>query len=87
MAGNVPEGGPEALARVVPFQGTLAVPDLDSRTQSLCSSSHVLPPPDVEPRFLWPAKIEQMYGYMTSPQPEKTACQTPPCLARRPRCL
>ncbi len=29
--------------------------------EKLCSTCHVLPPPDCEPKHLWPAKIEEMY--------------------------
>jgi FG-GAP-like repeat len=32
--------------------------------EKFCSTCHVLPPPDVEPRHLWPAKIQEMYGYV-----------------------
>jgi hypothetical protein len=33
-----------------------------------CSRCHLLPPADVEPRALWPAKIRQMYRYATGPR-------------------
>ena len=35
-----------------------------------CSRCHLLPPADVEPRGLWPAKIRQMYRYATGPRPQ-----------------
>ncbi len=35
----------------------------------LCSTCHVLPTPDVEPKGLWPAKIRQMYRYASGPRP------------------
>ncbi len=35
-----------------------------------CSRCHLLPPADVEPRVLWPAKIRQMYRYATGPRPQ-----------------
>ena len=37
--------------------------------ESLCSTCHLLPTPNVEPKSLWPDKIEQMYGYMRGPRP------------------
>jgi len=42
--------------------------------ERLCSTCHVLPPPDVEPRDLWPEKIQQMYDYAQGNRPwPKTA--------------
>ncbi len=37
--------------------------------EKFCSTCHVLPPPDVEPRSLWPAKIAEMYSYAESGRP------------------
>ncbi|MCR4412524.1 MAG: FG-GAP-like repeat-containing protein, partial [Thermoguttaceae bacterium] len=37
--------------------------------ESLCSSCHLLPSADLEPKALWPDKIEQMYEYMRGPRP------------------
>jgi hypothetical protein len=37
--------------------------------ESLCSSCHLLPTPDVEPKLLWPDKIRQMYQFMRGPRP------------------
>jgi hypothetical protein len=42
--------------------------------ERFCSTCHVLPPPDVEPRALWPEKIQQMYDYAQGNRPwPKTA--------------
>jgi hypothetical protein len=40
-----------------------------AKIQALCSTCHVLPTPDVEPKGLWPDKIRQMYGYAQGPRP------------------
>ena len=45
--------------------------------EKLCSTCHVLPPVDVEPRHLWPSKIEQMYGYLQTGS-KWPAAQLPP---------
>jgi hypothetical protein len=37
--------------------------------ESLGSSCHRLPTPDLEPKALWPDNIEQMYEYMRGPRP------------------
>jgi hypothetical protein len=37
--------------------------------ENLCSTCHVLPPPDVEPKRLWPQKIREMYGYAQNERP------------------
>ena len=34
-----------------------------------CTTCHVLPPPDCEPKDLWPGKIEEMYGYAQNERP------------------
>jgi hypothetical protein len=34
--------------------------------EKFCSTCHVLPPPDCEPRDLWPEKIQEMYEYAGS---------------------
>jgi len=46
------------------------VPDPEGTFSRFCSTCHVLPPPDVEPRRLWPAKIQQMYRYARGPRPQ-----------------
>ncbi|MCR4411526.1 MAG: FG-GAP-like repeat-containing protein [Thermoguttaceae bacterium] len=46
------------------------VPDPAATFGTFCSTCHVLPPPDVEPRRLWPAKIRQMYRYARGPRPQ-----------------
>jgi len=46
------------------------VPDPEGTFSRFCSTCHVLPPPDVEPRRLWPAKIRQMYRYARGPRPQ-----------------
>ena len=43
--------------------------ELAAQLRTLCSTCHVFPPADVEPKWLWPGKIEQMFGYIrTMPQ-------------------
>jgi len=37
--------------------------------ERLCSTCHMLPQPDCEPRDLWPDKIRQMYGYARNERP------------------
>jgi hypothetical protein len=37
--------------------------------EKFCSTCHVLPPTDVEPRHLWPKKIQEMYEYAQSGRP------------------
>lgn len=47
----------------------VGVDDLATRVKELCSTCHVLPTPDVEPKELWPGKIREMYQYMQGPRP------------------
>jgi hypothetical protein len=47
-------------------EAALSEADLDAQLRQLCSTCHVFPPADVEPKWLWPAKIEQMFGYIRS---------------------
>lgn len=44
-------------------------PNLAAKIESLCSSCHLLPTADVEPRGRWRGKIEQMYRYMRGERP------------------
>jgi hypothetical protein len=44
-------------------------PPSDPVVEKFCSTCHVLPPADIEPRALWPAKIKEMYGYAESERP------------------
>jgi hypothetical protein len=37
--------------------------------EKFCSTCHTLPPADVEPRHLWPKKIQEMYDYAQSGGP------------------
>lgn len=46
------------------------VPDPEATFGRFCSTCHVLPTPDLEPRRLWPAKIRQMYRYARGPRPQ-----------------
>lgn len=79
MAGGGPEsraGGPnlEAPGGQAPSFSSHAATDPLRRPPppaiaSLCSSCHVLPSPDVEPKPLWADKIRQMYDYMQGPRP------------------
>lgn len=73
-----PEAGDEARQAAV--QGRSSDPvgrgpraprtdNLAAKIESLCSTCHLLPTPDVEPADLWPRKIEQMYGYMRGARP------------------
>jgi len=35
----------------------------EAEIQRLCSTCHLLPPADVEPRGLWPGRVQEMYQY------------------------
>ncbi|MCU0959929.1 MAG: hypothetical protein MUF48_07465, partial [Pirellulaceae bacterium] len=37
--------------------------------EKLCSTCHVLPAADCEPKDLWPSKIQEMYHYATTARP------------------
>jgi len=50
------------------FRGSLEDPE--GTFSAFCSRCHILPPPDVEPRGLWPAKIRQMYRYASTVRPQ-----------------
>lgn len=45
------------------------VAPIAERVKVLCTSCHVLPPADVEPKNLWPDKIREMYGYAQGDRP------------------
>jgi len=57
----IPQGSKQAVV--------VGVDDLAARVKDLCSTCHVLPTPDVEPKGLWPGKIREMYQYMQGPRP------------------
>jgi hypothetical protein len=48
---------------------TVAVKDPAATFSEFCSTCHVLPSADVEPKGLWPAKLRQMYRYAQGPRP------------------
>jgi len=49
-------------------------PPSDPVVEKFCSTCHVLPPADVEPRGAWASKIQEMYGYAEGQRPwPKTA--------------
>ena len=48
---------------------TAGVNDIATRVTELCSTCHVLPTPNVEPKRLWPGKIREMYQYAQGPRP------------------
>jgi len=57
---------------IAPHDGPAVAIEADetaSRIKDLCSTCHVLPPPDVEPKSLWPDKIREMYQYAQGPRP------------------
>jgi hypothetical protein len=39
--------------------------------ERFCSTCHLLPPPECEPKRLWPEKIKEMYGYATGARATK----------------
>jgi hypothetical protein len=41
-----------------------------AKIEAFCSSCHMLPPADDEPKSLWPAKIKEMYWYATGARPQ-----------------
>jgi hypothetical protein len=41
----------------------------DKRIETFCSTCHILPPADVEPKDRWPEKIKEMYSYATGGRP------------------
>ncbi len=49
---------------------TGTVTDPPATFSEFCSTCHVLPTPDVEPKGLWPAKVRQMYRYARGPRPQ-----------------
>jgi hypothetical protein len=64
-AGAMVQSGPRGLPQRG-LDGAAKTPQIVSGAQSipaLCSTCHLLPPADVEPRHLWPEKIRQMYEY------------------------
>lgn len=44
-------------------------PPGDPVVEKFCSTCHVLPAADVEPRDMWPSKIKEMYSYAESERP------------------
>lgn len=62
-------GGPGVPAAAGVAGADTSQPARDVRVETFCSTCHALPPPDVEPKRLWPAKIEQMYGYASKERP------------------
>lgn len=67
------KGQTEHSRSVIPQPGnqtiTAGEDDIATRVKELCSTCHVLPTPDIEPKELWPGKIRQMYQYMQGPRP------------------
>jgi hypothetical protein len=41
----------------------------DAAVETLCSTCHVQPSPDCQPKRLWPRKIELMYAFARGPRP------------------
>jgi len=58
----------------IPRDRSSAVPVASERTiERFCSTCHVLPPADCEPRSLWAEKIQEMFAYAGSGQAWPTA--------------
>ncbi len=49
---------------------TGVVADPAATFREFCSTCHVLPSSDVEPKYMWPYKIRQMYRYARGPRPQ-----------------
>jgi len=60
--------GGDRTASVQEPTGT--VKDPVATFSAFCSTCHVLPTPDVEPKYMWPYKIRQMYRYARGPRPQ-----------------
>ena len=49
----------------------------EAQIEQLCSTCHVLPSADLEPKWMWPKKLTQMYGYIAS-MPQVVGKPVPP---------
>jgi hypothetical protein len=47
----------------------IAPRDKEAPVKKFCSTCHTLPPPDCEPRRLWPKKVEEMFDYAQGGRP------------------
>ena len=53
----------------LPRPAAATVKDPAATFSEFCSTCHVVPMADVEPKGMWPAKIRQMYRYAQGPRP------------------
>jgi hypothetical protein len=65
-----PESNPFDIRLTQPPGGpSIHISQSDQLIEKFCSTCHVLPPADCEPRHLWAEKIQEMYDYATSDRP------------------
>ncbi len=56
----------EPVAKRPPAPPPVAPVTSDATIEKFCSTCHVLPTPDVEPKSHWPRKIDEMFAYLES---------------------
>ncbi len=61
--------GPFAIPKSDKRTVVVEADNIAARVKALCSTCHVLPTPDIEPKGLWAGKIREMYKYMQGPRP------------------